>query len=81
MEVKKLEQKLRQAEGENERYHIKHSDQTTELEKLEVQRKTLKDDLREVKFRENRLLQDYSELEEENIAMQKQVGDYKRLRK
>lgn len=46
--------------------------QNSELEKL--QRGQLRDDLREYKVREARLLQDYSELEEENISLQKQVS-------
>lgn len=41
---------------------------------VEVQRGRLRDDIKEYKFREARLLQDYSELEEENISLQKQVS-------
>ncbi|KAK2501071.1 hypothetical protein MC885_004376 [Smutsia gigantea] len=41
---------------------------------VEVQRGRLRDDIKEYKFREARLLQDYSELEEENIGLQKQVS-------
>ena len=74
MEIKKAEQKLQHTEMENERLHLKHSDLNSTVEKMEGQKKTLKDELREVKFRESRMLQDYSELEEENIAMQKQVS-------
>ncbi|XP_054866737.1 protein bicaudal D homolog 2-like isoform X2 [Amphiprion ocellaris] len=40
----------------------------------ELQRSQLRDDIREYKVREARLLQDYSELEEENISLQKQVS-------
>lgn len=40
----------------------------------ELQRGQLRDDIREYKVREARLLQDYSELEEENISLQKQVS-------
>lgn len=36
--------------------------------------KKLRAELREIKFRETRLITDYSELEEENIALQKQVS-------
>lgn len=45
--------------------------QSSEL--AELQRCQLRDDIREFKVREGRLLQDYSELEEENISLQKQV--------
>lgn len=41
---------------------------------MELQRSRLRDDIKEYKFREARLLQDYSELEEENIALQKHVS-------
>lgn len=41
---------------------------------VELQRSRLRDDIKEYKFREARLLQDYSELEEENIALQKHVS-------
>lgn len=40
---------------------------------VELQRNQLRDDIKEYKFREARLLQDYTELEEENISLQKQV--------
>lgn len=46
-------------------------------ELLELQRTRLRDDIREYKVRESRLLQDYSELEEENISLQKQVSTLK----
>ncbi|CAB1354129.1 unnamed protein product [Coregonus sp. 'balchen'] len=42
-------------------------------ELVELQRTQLHDDIREYKVREARLLQDYSELEDENISLQKQV--------
>lgn len=41
---------------------------------VEIQRTRLRDDIKEYKFREARLLQDYTELEEENICLQKQVS-------
>lgn len=41
---------------------------------VELQRGRLRDDIKEYKFREARLLQDYTELEEENICLQKQVS-------
>lgn len=51
------------------------SAQNSEL--AELQRGQLRNDIREYKVREARLLQDYSELEEENISMQKQVSALK----
>ncbi|KAK7916631.1 hypothetical protein WMY93_012392 [Mugilogobius chulae] len=43
-------------------------------ELVDLQRTQMRDDIREYKVREARLLQDYSELEEENISLQKQVS-------
>lgn len=40
---------------------------------VELQRNQLRDDIKEYKLLEARLLQDYTELEEENISLQKQV--------
>lgn len=40
---------------------------------VELQRNHLRDDIKEYKLLEARLLQDYTELEEENISLQKQV--------
>lgn len=51
------------------------STQNSEL--AELQRGQMRNDIREYKVREARLLQDYSELEEENISMQKQVSALK----
>lgn len=47
---------------------------TKEREVYIFERKTLKSELKELKYRETRLLSDYSELEEENIGLQKQVS-------
>jgi protein bicaudal D len=43
----------------------------------EAERSKLKAEVKEMKFRETRMLQDYSELEEENITLQKQVSSLK----
>ena len=40
---------------------------------LDQEMKTIKTEMKEYRFRETRLLTDYSELEEENVALQKQV--------
>ena len=44
-----------------------------QVEQLEALKKQMKKELKELKFRETRNLQDYSELEEENISLQKAV--------
>lgn len=46
-------------------------------ETLELQRTRMREEIKEYKFRETRLLQDYSELEEENITLQKLVSTLK----
>ncbi|KAM8910188.1 protein bicaudal D homolog 1-like isoform 2-T3 [Spinachia spinachia] len=46
-------------------------------EMLELQRSQMQEDIGEYKFRESRLLQDYTELEEENISLQKLLSTLK----
>lgn len=41
---------------------------------VESERRNLRTELKECRFRETRLLQDYTELEDENISLQKQVS-------
>lgn len=43
-------------------------------EETEHEMKLLRTELRDVKFRESRLFSDYSELEEENISLQKHIS-------
>lgn len=47
------------------------------IEMLELQKNRMRDEIKEYKFRETRLLQDYTELEEENITLQKLVSTLK----
>lgn len=49
--------------------------QTCEM--LELQKNRMREEIKEYKFRETRLLQDYTELEEENITLQKLVSTLK----
>lgn len=44
---------------------------------LELQNGRMREEIKEYKFREARLLQDYTELEEENITLQKLVSTLK----
>lgn len=46
-------------------------------EMLELQKGRMREEIKEYKFREARLLQDYTELEEENITLQKLVSTLK----
>nr|XP_028574855.1 protein bicaudal D homolog 2 isoform X3 [Podarcis muralis] len=75
-----LEEK-QQLKQQYEELELEYETIRTEMEQLkeinqnvELQRGRLRDDIKEYKFREARLLQDYTELEEENICLQKQVS-------
>ncbi|KAM7006802.1 protein bicaudal D homolog 2 [Tautogolabrus adspersus] len=79
--VLELQNDLRQAkvsltsvQSENERLSSIALEMRESSDLAELQRGQLRDDIREYKVREARLLQDYSELEEENISLQKQVS-------
>ncbi|XP_069382326.1 protein bicaudal D homolog 2-like isoform X2 [Paralichthys olivaceus] len=79
--VLELQTELRQArniltntQSENERLITISQEMRENSQMVELQRNQLRDDIKEYKFREARLLQDYTELEEENISLQKQVS-------
>ncbi|KAM6937571.1 protein bicaudal D homolog 1 isoform 2-T2 [Xenentodon cancila] len=65
------------AQAENERLNalVQHLRECNEM--LELQRSRMREEIKEYKFRETRLLQDYTELEEENITLQKLVSTLK----
>ncbi|XP_071239452.1 protein bicaudal D homolog 2-like [Salvelinus alpinus] len=65
---------LTSTQSENERLAAVALEMRESSEQVELQRTQLRDDIREYKVREARLLQDYSELEDENISLQKQVS-------
>jgi len=78
--ITELEAELKHARNEVER-HLSESERvgtlnqdiSQKIEQLENERKQMKKELKELKFRESRNLSDYSELEEENISLQKAV--------
>ncbi|XP_060930360.1 protein bicaudal D homolog 2-like [Limanda limanda] len=79
--VLELQTELRQArniltntQSENERLVTISQELRENSQMVELQRNQLRDDIKEYKFRDSRLLQDYTELEEENISLQKQVS-------
>uniref|UniRef100_A0A803K1U8 BICD cargo adaptor 1 n=1 Tax=Xenopus tropicalis TaxID=8364 RepID=A0A803K1U8_XENTR len=76
-EVKQSRAAITNVQGENERLSSVVQDLKETNEILELQRLRMKDEIREYKFREARLLQDYTELEEENITLQKLVSTLK----
>ncbi|KAL2102701.1 hypothetical protein ACEWY4_001869 [Coilia grayii] len=63
--------------AENERLGALLTELREGNEMLELQRNRMREEIREYKFREARLLQDYTELEEENITLQKLVSTLK----
>ncbi|XP_052008877.1 protein bicaudal D homolog 1-like [Xyrauchen texanus] len=64
-----------QAESEHLNTFLQELRENNEM--LELQRSRMREEIREYKFRETRLLQDYTELEEENITLQKLVSTLK----
>ncbi|XP_072256333.1 protein bicaudal D homolog 1 isoform X4 [Pyxicephalus adspersus] len=76
-EVRQSKAVIGNVQGENERLTALVQDLKETNEILELQRMRMKDEIREYKFREARLLQDYTELEEENITLQKLVSTLK----
>ncbi|NXX95957.1 BICD2 protein, partial [Centropus bengalensis] len=73
-ELKQLRNVLANTQSENERLNSVAQELKEVNQNIEMQRARLRDDIKEYKFREARLLQDYTELEEENICLQKQVS-------
>ncbi|XP_073328384.1 protein bicaudal D homolog 1 isoform X3 [Pagrus major] len=65
------------AQAENERLNALVQELRESNETLELQRSRMREEIKEYKFRETRLLQDYTELEEENITLQKLVSTLK----
>uniref|UniRef100_A0A3Q2NZW5 BICD cargo adaptor 2 n=1 Tax=Fundulus heteroclitus TaxID=8078 RepID=A0A3Q2NZW5_FUNHE len=73
-ELRQAKASLSSAQAENDRLSAIALEMRENSEVAELQRAQLRDDIREYKVREARLLQDNSELEEENISLQKQVS-------
>ncbi|XP_065267935.1 protein bicaudal D homolog 1 isoform X6 [Emys orbicularis] len=76
-ELKQSRAAVTKVQAENERLTAIVHDLKENNEMAELQRIRMKDEIREYKFREARLLQDYTELEEENITLQKLVSTLK----
>ncbi|CAH0381680.1 unnamed protein product [Bemisia tabaci] len=73
-EQRQLRMELERVQEERDRIIQDNNDINKEKDKLEAERKELRAELRDFKFRETRLNTEYSELEEENITLQKQVS-------
>ncbi|XP_041859673.1 protein bicaudal D homolog 2-like isoform X2 [Melanotaenia boesemani] len=73
-ELRQTRNILTNTQSENERLNAISQEMKENSQVVELQRNQLRNDIKEYKFRETRLLQDYTELEEENISLQKQVS-------
>ncbi|XP_043934085.1 protein bicaudal D homolog 2 isoform X2 [Protopterus annectens] len=73
-EMKQSKNVAANTQSENDRLNSVTQELKEAIQVVEMQRNRLRDDIKECKFREARLLQDYTELEEENISLQKQVS-------
>lgn len=69
-----LRQELERVVGERDRLAHQQMEFDKDSEERDSERKSMRAELKEIKFRETRLITDYSELEEENITLQKQVA-------
>ncbi|XP_068600428.1 protein bicaudal D homolog 2 [Brachionichthys hirsutus] len=76
-ELRQTRNVLANTQSENERLNTISQEMRESNQMVELQRNQLRDDIKEYKFLEARLLQDYAELEEENISLQKQVSALK----
>ncbi|XP_071860474.1 microtubule-associated protein Bicaudal D isoform X1 [Bombus fervidus] len=73
-EAKQLRHELELVQAERDHALQEREEVGKDHQQAEAERKSLRTMLRECRFREARLLQDYSELEDENISLQKQVS-------
>ncbi|GAB1607491.1 protein bicaudal D-like isoform X1 [Argonauta hians] len=73
-ELKSIKAAYERITCENERLNALVNESQQQMEALELQRKQLRNEIKEYKVRENRNLADYTELEEENINLQKQLS-------
>ena len=72
-ELRGSQQSLERVTSEYDRLAAMNAEHAQQMELLVAQRKQLKKEVKEYKFRESRNMADLSELEEENISLQKQV--------
>lgn len=61
--------------NERDRMLQENSEIGRDKQDADTEKMKLKSELKDLKFRETRMLADYSELEEENITLQKQVSN------
>ncbi|CAL4063262.1 unnamed protein product, partial [Meganyctiphanes norvegica] len=77
LEAKQVKTELERVQSEKGRYANEFSEILKQKELSDHEKKQLKSELKDLKFRETRLFQDYAELEDENISLQKQISSLK----
>lgn len=70
-----LRHELDRVRNERDRMLQENSEIGRDKQDADTEKLKLKSELKDLKFRETRMLADYSELEEENITLQKQVSN------
>lgn len=70
-----LRHELDRVRNERDRMLQENSEIGRDKQDADSEKMKLKSELKDLKFRETRMLADYSELEEENITLQKQVSN------
>ncbi|XP_031637021.1 protein bicaudal D [Contarinia nasturtii] len=73
-EIKQLRHELDRVRNERDRMLQENSDIGRDKSDADAEKLRLKMELKDLKYRETRMMADYSELEEENITLQKQVS-------
>ncbi|KAJ1530315.1 hypothetical protein ONE63_005233 [Megalurothrips usitatus] len=76
-ENKQLRQELDRVVGERDRLAYQQMEFDKENEERDSERKSLRTELKELKNRETRMISDYSDLEDENTSLQKQISQLK----
>lgn len=73
-ELKSLRCELDRVQSEKETLLAEHCDMTKQLDIHEWERKSIRSELKDLKIRESRLLEELHEIEDENISLRKQVS-------
>ena len=75
LELKRARDEVRRLKQEKDSYEQDYHDLTKTKDETHVELKDMRAQLRDFKYRETRMLSEYSELEEENIMLQKQISN------
>ncbi|XP_042874742.1 protein bicaudal D-like [Penaeus japonicus] len=77
LEAKQCRAELERVQSEKGRYYTELHELLKDKDISDHEKKQLRTELKDLKFRETRLFQDYAELEDENITLQKQISNLK----